>query len=60
MPPAVINPDCQPATFGSSRTRNQSISAMLGFLRATANAWVRYCACFVQDTPKWVSGGSVW
>ena len=37
LPVAVESPDCQPAaTFGSSRTRNQSIMSMRGFLRAIA------------------------
>ena len=39
-------PDCQPASVGSSRSRNQSIMSMRGFLRAIANACVRYAACF--------------
>ena len=41
LPVTRLSPDCQPARFGSSRRRNQSIRSMRGFLRAIANACVR-------------------
>ena len=60
LPVAVSSPDCQPARVGSSLSRNQSIMSMRGFLRAIANACVRYAACFAYETPKSRSGGFVW
>ncbi len=36
LPVFVASPDCQPPRPGSSRTRNQSIMSMRGFLRAIA------------------------
>ena len=36
LPDTVSRPDCQPPRVGSSRSRNQSIMSMRGFLRAIA------------------------
>ena len=45
-PVRVSRPDCQPPRRGSSRSRNQSIMSMRGFLRAIVNASRMYAACF--------------
>ena len=59
-PLAVIRPDCQPPSFRSSRTRNQSSMSIRGFARASPYARSMYAACRVHVTPKTErSGGFV-
>ena len=58
LPLAVMKPDCQPAPmFVSSRSMNQTMMSIRGFLRAIANDWRTYAACRAYETPKMRSGG---